>query len=261
MKSDMLPKLSFYKILVSKKDRPLLILYARYLTLLARRCLPEKKKKPESFNLLYRAVSREWGKKTLLGRLQNEFIIKNLSLSLLLEPLEGAIWLSQNLYPLALSTGTPVFAKIAAPFSRFIGALNNQPPLFYQPFSTLAMAYAALYFTANSAYAALLMKSGVKVDIDMLRKKLPLAAAEAKGVLKASHGFFFRLKMGICLSLFEVLVKKTDNKNAQRPANTPSEPPQIMQKILIFYAFVKIFLAGLWYALAIKGAAPNRGEL
>ena len=73
---------------------------------------------PKSFNLLYRAVSRTWPGRTLLGFLQKEFIARNLSLSLLLEPLDGFEWLSKNRYPLEFSAASPIWLQVISPFCR-----------------------------------------------------------------------------------------------------------------------------------------------
>ena len=101
-----LPTPALYLRLVPAKDRELLQAYVFYLFLLSRRGLRQKGRHPKSFNLLYRAVSRTWPGRTLLGFLQKEFIARNLSLSLLLEPLDGFEWLSKNRYPLEFSAAT-----------------------------------------------------------------------------------------------------------------------------------------------------------
>ena len=97
-----LPPPSLYLQLVPAKDRELFRAYIFYLFLLLRRGMHRRGLHPKSFNLLYRAVSRTWPGRTLLGFLQKEFITRNLSLSLLLEPLDGFEWLSKNRYPLEI---------------------------------------------------------------------------------------------------------------------------------------------------------------
>ena len=126
-----LPPPSLYLQLVPVKDRELFRAYIFYLFLLLRRGMRRRGLHPKSFNLLYRAVSRTWPGRTLLGFLQKEFIARNLSLSLLLEPLDGFEWLSKNRYPLEFSAASPIWLQVISPFSRLVAVLNNQTPPFY----------------------------------------------------------------------------------------------------------------------------------
>ena len=93
--SEKLPPLSLFLCLIPKSERGFFIQYLRYIRQLSKRGLGEKVIHKKSFNYLYRAVSdRQWSEKNLLGYLQKEFITRNLSLSLLLEPLDGFEWMS-----------------------------------------------------------------------------------------------------------------------------------------------------------------------
>lgn len=69
-----LPPPSLYLQLVPAKDRELFRAYIFYLFLLLRRGMHRRGLHPKSFNLLYRAVSRTWPGRTLLG-----FCKRNLS--------------------------------------------------------------------------------------------------------------------------------------------------------------------------------------
>lgn len=62
-----LPPPSLYLQLVPVKDRELFRAYIFYLFLLLRRGMRRRGLHPKSFNLLYRAVSRTWPGRTLLG--------------------------------------------------------------------------------------------------------------------------------------------------------------------------------------------------
>ena len=136
-----LPPPSLYLQLVPVKDRELFRAYIFYLFLLLRRGMRRRGLHPKSFNLLYRAVSRTWPGRTLLGFLQKEFIARNLSLSLLLEPLDGFEWLSKNRYPLEFSAASPIWLQVISPFSRLVAVLNNQTPPFYQPWLLFMLPY------------------------------------------------------------------------------------------------------------------------
>lgn len=156
---------------------------------------------PKSFNLLYRAVSRTWPGRTLLGFLQKEFITRNLSLSLLLEPLDGFEWLSKNRYPLEFSAASPIWLQVISPFSRLVAVLNNQTPPFYQPFAALAFVYAAVYVLAVPSAAVALEGARVSVDAACLRRSLPLQQKEMLQLFAAASGFLFRLKQDFCRSV------------------------------------------------------------
>ena len=163
-----LPPPSLYLQLVPVKDRELFRAYIFYLFLLLRRGMRRRGLHPKSFNLLYRAVSRTWPGRTLLGFLQKEFIARNLSLSLLLEPLDGFEWLSKNRYPLEFSAASPIWLQVISPFSRLVAVLNNQTPPFYQPFAALAFVYAAVYVLAVPSAAVALEGARVSVDACLL---------------------------------------------------------------------------------------------
>lgn len=191
-----LPPPSLYLQLVPVKDRELFRAYIFYLFLLLRRGMRRRGLHPKSFNLLYRAVSRTWPGRTLLGFLQKEFIARNLSLSLLLEPLDGFEWLSKNRYPLEFSAASPIWLQVISPFSRLVAVLNNQTPPFYQPFAALAFVYAAVYVLAVPSAAVALEGARVSVDAACLRRSLPLQQKEMLQLFAAASGFLFRLKTG-----------------------------------------------------------------
>ena len=243
---DNLPPLSLYEHLVPAGDRELLRSYAEYLSLLLRRGLRQKGCHPKSFNLLYRAVSRPWGRRTLLGRLQEGFIARNLSLSVLLEPLDGCEWLSKKRYPLELASASPVWLQIISPVARLIAVLNNQSPPFYQPFSNLAFVYVVRYLEAVPQLSAALQEAGVAVDKQRLYEDLPLLHKESLHLLSAASGIFFRLKIGFFIGL---------GRRLCRP-----ESKKIRQKIN-FFDYVNAFLYGLWHTLAIKNKTRGLDRL
>lgn len=229
-----LPPLGIYKYLLPAKDRYLGRLYAGYLKLLLKRGLQQKGRHPQSFNLLYRAVSHEWPEKNLLGKLQKEFIDRNLSLSLLLEPLDGAEWMSKKLYPLEVSSASPIWLQIILPVARFTAVLNNQKPPFYQPFANLAFGYAQLYLLSSQEAAAMLRKVRVSVDELRLKQNQSMLYRETKQIMSTVSGFSFRLKIGFYVGL---LGKLQQRKNA---------------KHINFLIYVNAFLYGLMYTLTIK---------
>lgn len=236
-KENRLPPVRLYECLVPSPDRALLRRYTGYLALLLRRGLGQKGRHPKSFNLLYRAVSRSWGEKTLLGGLQKAFIARNVSLSLLLEPLDGFEWLSKNRYPLELSAASPIWLQIVSPLARLVAVLNNQQPPFYQPFADLAFIAAARYLLAAPELSALLQKNGITVDEARLQKGLPLLQKESLQLLSVTSWGAFRLKISFFIGLGRVL-SQTAPDNGWKKIN--------------FFAYVNAFLYGLWHTLTVN---------
>lgn len=283
-----LPTPALYLRLVPAKDRELLQAYVFYLFLLSRRGLRQKGRHPKSFNLLYRAVSRTWPGRTLLGFLQKEFIARNLSLSLLLEPLDGFEWLSKNRYPLEFSAASPIWLQVISPFSRLVAVLNNQTPPFYQPFAALAFVYAAVYVLAIPSAAAVLEKARVSVDAFSLRRGLPLQQKETLQLFAAASGFLFRLKTGFFVGLSRRLIRSLPDVSASSSADagspaivcspasastnfsapdgfsapvcSPASAPALCRKIN-FFVYVNAFLYGLWHTLTIKNKTRGLEQL
>lgn len=241
-----LPQWSFYAALIPPQDRRFVLSYLRWLRLLAIRGTHRKKIHDKTFNYLYRAVSREWSKKRLLGSLQKEFIARNLSLSLLLEPLDGFEWLSKNRYALTFAEAAPILLQIIAPTARLIAILNNQRPPFYQPFSSLVFAYAVIYVLNSSELQQILSDSRLQTNPAALKKQLPLLLNEAKQVLSVITGLRFKLKvafyLGFCRRLIQKNVIHTENN-------------------INFLDSVNAFLYGLWYILTVRDNSRGLNKL
>lgn len=229
---DFLPPLSTYKRLVSKKDYALFFAYCQWYKLLAIRAFKQKHIHEKTFNLLYRAVSHSWKETTLLGFLQKEFIQRNLSLSILLEPIDGFNWLSKNRYPLVYTKASALLLQIIAPFSRFISVLNNQKPPFYQPFSNLIFAYIALYLVNMPELEGILKDSLVEIKQKDIKKQLPSLQNEAKNLLSVTYSIIFKLKISFFLGLSTILIQKNDKQTKNK---------------INFLDYVNSFLYGLWY--------------
>ncbi|MBO5038454.1 MAG: hypothetical protein J6C85_03215 [Alphaproteobacteria bacterium] len=243
---DNLPPLTLYEHLVPRQDQTLFLSYLGWIKLLAVRGLGLKKISAKTFNRLYRAVLKPKSANTFLGRLQQEFIKKNLSLSLLLEPLDGFEWLSQNRYPLVFSNASPVILTIISPLTRFISVLNNQHPPFYQPFANLMFVYLALYVLNLPEFEKILKNAGVQTDAATLTNNLPLILREAKQVLPVTIGFNFKLKIAFFLAFARKLIKK----NALHTKNK-----------IDFLDYVNAFLYGLWYILTIRATPLGKNRL
>lgn len=290
-----LPPPSLYLQLVPVKDRELFRAYIFYLFLLLRRGMRRRGLHPKSFNLLYRAVSRTWPGRTLLGFLQKEFIARNLSLSLLLEPLDGFEWLSKNRYPLEFSAASPIWLQVISPFSRLVAVLNNQTPPFYQPFAALAFVYAAVYVLAVPSAAAALEGARVSVDAACLRRSLPLQQKEMLQLFAAASGFLFRLKTGFFVGLSRRLIRLLPDVSASAAATgssfatgssvstaatvgssfavcspafaaagsqgTAGSSASALCRKINFFVYVNAFLYGLWHTLITRNKTRDLHQL
>lgn len=274
-----LPPPSLYLQLVPAKDRELFRAYIFYLFLLLQRGMHRRGLHPKSFNLLYRAVSRTWPGRTLLGFLQKEFIARNLSLSLLLEPLDGFEWLSKNRYPLEFSAASPIWLQVISPFSRLVAVLNNQTPPFYQPFAALAFVYAAVYVLAVPSAAAALEGARVSVDVACLRRSLPLQQKEMLQLFAAASGFLFRLKTGFFVGLSRRLIRLWPDVSASAatvgsssavcsPASaaagsqgTAGSSASALCRKINFFVYVNAFLYGLWHTLITRNKTRDLHQL
>lgn len=229
---DNLPSFKTYRFVIPKGKQKLWQLYEQWWKLLSYRGLHLKNC---NYNMLYRAVTnRTWSKSYLLGRLQQEFIKENLSLSLLLEPLDGFEWLSKNRYPLILSDFSPILLQIIAPISRLIGVLNNQHPTFYHPFSNLLYAYSALYIINMPTLEPILNQALITIDNKRIKEILPLLHKEAKQILPFTTGLRFKIIIAFYLGLYRILLRKK------------------LQNKVIFSNYVNAFLYGFWYILTIR---------
>jgi hypothetical protein len=238
-----LPPLCHYLELVSKKDKEFFIAYIKWFYLLSKRGL---KIKNTNFKYLYKSVSKEWSKNRLLGYLQQEFIKRNMSLSLLIEPIEGFDWLSKNRYKLSISTMGAMMLQVVAPFSRFVAVINNQKPPFYQPFSNLLFVFASLYIANIKELVLLFKNNSIELDNKALDEQLPRLHNEAKQVLSVTYGIKNKIKIAYFLGLSAILIKKNQ---------------QIGKNKLEKIDYVNAFLYGLCYMLQIRAKTKGLNQI
>ena len=228
-----LPSIEFYQKLIPNKDKEFFYCYLRWIYLLSIRAFNVKKTHPNSFNLLYKSVSKKWSRNTLLGKLQHEFIVQNISLSILLEPIDGFHWFYKKLYEIDFTKAAPMLLQLLAPISRFVAILNNQKPPFYQPFSNLIFVYMSLYIIENQDLIKLLKKSSIKINKQKLLSQLPLHFNEANQIISITKGTKFKLIVAFYLGLYKVLTKKNEKK-------------------ISFLDYVNSILYGLYYIIISK---------
>ena len=233
-KNNFLPPLSIYLHLIPKEHRNFFLLYIKWFKLLAKRCFINNKKSLEVYKILYAAVFRKNRSTTLIGKLQEEFISKNISLSLLTEPIDGFSLFIKNKYDLEITKLSPIILQIISPISRMVAVLNNNSPLFYQPFSGVVFAFLLLYIKNNNTLQNYFKNNKIEIDIKLLDELLLKSFNEAKYCVAVSKNSLFKLKIGYFIGLLKILIKKDDKK---------------IKKI----DYVNAFLYGLYYTLTTKG--------
>lgn len=241
-----LPPITFFLHLVPKADRTLLQLYYQWLLLLAKRGLHLKPLHEKTFNYLYRSISKAWGKTTLLGKLQKEFIARNISLSILLEPVDGFEWISKNRYTLEFAKASPILLQLIMPLSRLIAILNNQRPPFYQPCSGLIFTYAILYVLNMPELRDILRQSKIITEKTALSQQLLSSLDEAKQIISITEGVPFKFKIAYILGLCRQIIKKHSQK---------------AKKNLNFFDYVNAFLYGLWYIATIRDKSRGLNKI
>ena len=130
-----------YKILLQPRYHALWQDYCRYLEMGWRRFGGkrfEAQSKNEQLRLLENAVRKDFAlKNTLLFRLQKAFVAENLSLYLLLEPIQAWRYLSTSKKTDSESRVSEIVGKFTAPASRMLCVLNEETPSAYLPMTAM----------------------------------------------------------------------------------------------------------------------------
>ena len=239
------PSYKVFLPLIPSSERELFQNYLRYLLMLAKRL--ERPNMQKHYINLHKAISRQWQEQTLLGRLQTEFIAKNISLSVLLEPIDGFMRLEKNTYPLSFFEAVPILMQIISPISRMIAVLNNQHPPFYQPFANLIFGYGVLYLEASTSSRKQVQNH--KISLDNTQAIVMQTHTEIKQIMSASGGLKFRLKIGFYLGLFKILTTKIYKHTKKDKIN------------LNFSDYVNAFLYGLWQTLSHRNKVSDLNKI
>jgi hypothetical protein len=130
-----------YKILLQPRYYALWQDYCHYLETGWRRFggnLFDTPTKNEQLRLLETAVRKDFVlKNTLLSRLQKAFVVENLSLYLLLEPIQAWRYLSASKKADSESRIAEVVGKFTAPAARMLCVLNEETPSAYLPLTAM----------------------------------------------------------------------------------------------------------------------------
>ena len=135
--------------ILKEKYRPLWLDYCRYLRLGQQRFTLQRLSnavRTEQIRLLESAIRKEFPlKQTLLARLQHKFVAENLSLYLLLEPLQAWQWYAGGKAVDTEAQISELISRIASPAARMLMVLNNENPSTYLPMTSLL---SAMYLAA-----------------------------------------------------------------------------------------------------------------
>ena len=106
----------------------------------------------EQIRLLEEAIRKEFPlKRSLLARLQQNFVKENLSLYLLLEPLQSWQWYAGGKMPNTEAQISELVSRVAAPAARLLMVLNEENPSTYLPMTSLLSAMFLTEAVANKA--------------------------------------------------------------------------------------------------------------
>lgn len=156
-----------FKMLLKPQYHALWADYCRYLDLgwqhFAQKDL-EASVKYEQLRLLEKAIRRDFALKTnVLARLQKFFVAENLSLYLLLEPLQAWRYLVADSCPNSKNAAMEVLQHAVSPAARLQMVLNGQNPSTYLPMTT--------FFTAYFLYYGRMQKSSFLKNIKYSEKR------------------------------------------------------------------------------------------
>jgi len=127
----------------------------------------------EKLRLLEKALRKEFPLAgSVVTRLQKAFIAENLSVSLLLEPLNGWKYLAENKFPTSETQLSDIISTEISPLARLIMVLNNENPSTYFPFASLLLLYEMQKLIS---------------DDDILLKKARFSKRQRESVLKGLY--------------------------------------------------------------------------
>ena len=156
-----------FKVLLQSQNYALWADYCRYLDLgwqhFTKKNLAASIKY-EQLRLLEKAIRRDFAlKKNILARLQKFFVAENLSLYLLLEPLQAWRYLVADSCPNSKNAAMEVVQRVVSPAARLQMVLNGQNPSTYLPMTT--------FFTAYFLYCCRMQKSSFLKNIKYSEKR------------------------------------------------------------------------------------------
>lgn len=167
----------------------------------------------EQIRLLEEAIRKEFPlKRSLLARLQQNFVKENLSLYLLLEPLQAWQWYAGDKMPDTEAQVSELVSRIAAPAARLLMVLNEENPSTYLPMTALLSAMFLVEAAANKAEILQKFKKSRRFWCGKLRGLLKNAAI-LLSIVKSK-----RLKFLLALQI-NTLALKIDmlQNNKQQP--------------------------------------------
>jgi len=199
--------------------------------------------KKQQISLLERAIRKDFPLAgTLLYRLQKAFVAENLSLYLLLEPLQAWHWLIAAKMPDTEAQISEIVMRLSAPAARMLMVLNNENPSTYLPMTSLL---SAQYLFEALEYKDELLRHIRKPHRFWMRKLTGLVknAAVLLSVVKSK-----RLKFRLALELNTIICKIDRAQN-----NKQSELERLDR--------IKIFLYSVYQLVTIRRKTTGTKEI
>ena len=170
--------------------------------------------KTERIRLLERAIRKDFPlKNTLLGRLQKAFVAENLSLYLLLEPLQAWQWAAAVRKTETEARVSEIIGRIAAPAARMLMVLSDESPSTYLPMTSL--------LTARWLLSELEHKSELLAKVKKTRRfwfgKLRGLLKNAFVILAVVKSKSLKFKLAKELNTLVVMSEKLQNNKQPRP--------------------------------------------
>lgn len=222
--------------LLKPRYRPLWADYCRYLRLGQQHFFEVSKAaelKTEQIKLLERAIRKEFPvPNTLLKRLQRAFVEENLSLYLLLEPLQAWRRLALNRPTETEAQISEIITCLAAPAVRLLMVLNDENPSTYLPMTSL---FSARYLLGELEYKSPLLAK--------VKKTRRFWYGKLRGLLKNAFVVLTVIKSKRLKFMLATELNRTALQ-ADKAQNNKQQKIELLDRIKIFlyscYQFVMI---------------------
>ena len=170
--------------------------------------------KAEQIKLLERAVRKDFPlKNSLLGRLQKAFVAENLSLYLLLEPLQVWHWLAFIGKTETEVKVSEIIGRLVSPAARMLMVLSDENPSTYLPMTSL--------LTAHFLQKELENKSELLAKVKKTRRfwfgKLRGLLKNAFVILAVVKSKKLKFKLATELNRLALIIDKLQNNKQPRP--------------------------------------------
>lgn len=198
--------------------------------------------KQEKLRLLEMAIRKDFPlPDTLLARLQKQFVAENLSLYLLLEPVQAWRYLATLSATLSETQISEIIGRISSPAARMIMVLNDETPSTYLPMTALLSAQWLLRLRAEKSKLIKNMKHSEK----QWQSKLNGLWKNAFVLLEIVKSKRLKFKLAQNLAALKLEIASGNNK----------------QQKIDFLDRMKIFLYSIYWFVTVKKRTICKKEL